>query len=294
GAANLLQARNARVRPHLDDKILTSWNALMISAFAKAAQVLDEPRYAQAARRAAQFILDRMYQREHRTLLRRFRDGEGAIPAFLDDYAFFAQALLDLYETEFRFEDLELAIELTDEMRSRFEDPDAGAFFSTAAGDPTLVIRMKDDYDGAEPSGNAIAWLNLQRLAELTGREDYARAAERTRNALAPKIAEQPVAVPQMLVALNYEQSPKRQIVFAGDPASERMHVLLREVRRRFLPGTLVLHAGSRSTTEKLARWQPSISSMHAVDGVPSVYVCQNFSCQLPVSDVNQLSELLQ
>src|SRR3984957_6366935 len=189
--AALLATRGKRVRPYLDDKILTAWNGLMISAFAKAAQVLDDSRYLGAAQRAAGFILKRMYDATSGILQRRFRDGDAAIAGFLDDYAFFIGALLDLYEADFNSGHIEIAIQLTAKMRGLFEDTAEGAFFSTAAGDSSLVLRMKDDYDGAEPSGNAVALLDLLRLAHFTDCEDYREAAERTLGALGAKIAQQ-------------------------------------------------------------------------------------------------------
>jgi hypothetical protein len=274
--AKLLAARAKRVRPHLDDKVLTAWNGLMISAFAKAAQVLDEPRYRQAARRAAEFIVSRMYQAETRTLLRRFRGGEAAIPGFLDDYALFAQALLDLYETDFEARDLELAIELTAKMTEAFGDRENGGFFATPEGDPNLVLRMKDDYDGAEPSGNSIALLNLLRIAHMTGEAQYERAAEHALNGLAARISHQPVAVPQMLVALEYALAKKREVVLARGPGFEEF---LRELRERFLPYTAVLAD------------RPGFG---AVDGKATAYVCENFACQLPTTDLAAFRELLQ
>ncbi len=171
----LLAARAGRVRPHLDDKELTSWNGLMISAFAKAGAILEEPRYSEAARRAADFVLARMYDPKSGLLLRRYRREDAAIPGFLDDYAFLTQGLLDLYESAFRLEDLETAIRLTEKQLALFEDKTAGGLFSTVEGDPNLIMRMKDDYDGAEPSGNAIAALNLLRLSENDGPRRFSR-----------------------------------------------------------------------------------------------------------------------
>ena len=156
-AEKLFAVRSKRVRPHLDDKILTAWNGLMISAFAKGGAILSEPRYAAAAERAADFILSRMYDAKTGVLLRRYRQQDAAIPGFLDDYAFFTQALLDLYETQFDLRHFETAVKLTEKQIELFEDREHGGFFSTAAGDATLVMRMKDDYDGAEPSGNSVA-----------------------------------------------------------------------------------------------------------------------------------------
>jgi uncharacterized protein YyaL (SSP411 family) len=279
--AALLAIRSKRVRPYLDDKILTAWNGLMISAFAKGAQVLDNPRYLEAAQRATQFILEHMYDRTSGVLQRRYRDGDAAIDGFLDDYAFFITALLDLYEADFDALHIETAMQLASKMRELFEDATHGAFFSTAAGDSNLVLRMKDDYDGAEPSGNAVALLALLRLAHFTDRVEYREAAEQTLRALASKIAQQSVAVPQMLVGLDYYLAPRREVVLAGDPSE-----FLRHVRARFLPHTIILLSN--------ATFFPAAASMLAIDGKATVYVCENYTCQLPTSQLAKLDELLQ
>ncbi len=282
----LLEVRDKRPRPDRDEKILTSWNSLMISAFAKGAQILDDGRYRAAATRATDFILKNLFDPQHTTLLRRYRDGDAAIPGFLDDYAFFLQALLDLFETDFDPQHLELAVALTNKMRDLFEDTEHGAFFTTAAGDPSLVLRMKEDYDGAEPAGNSIALLNLLRLAELTNRAEFQQAADRTLKALAPRIANQPVAVPQMLVALDYSLARRKQIVIAGSPAE-----FLKTLHQRFQPYavTIVVNDAAR-----LAPLIPAIDRMKELDGRPTAYVCENFACQLPTHDVSKFDELLK
>jgi uncharacterized protein YyaL (SSP411 family) len=279
--AALLAIRSKRVRPHLDDKILTAWNGLMISAFAKGAQVLNEPRYLAAAQRATSFILTRMYDAKSGLLQRRYRDGEAAISGFLDDYAFFIGALLDLYEADFDPGHVETAMALADKMRELFEDQADGAFFSTAVGDSSLVLRMKDDYDGAEPSGNAVALFDLLRLAHFTDRAEYRDAAERTLRALGSKISQQAVAVPQMLVGLDYALGPRREVVIAGGGDE-----LLQHVRSRFLPSTITLRAG--------VRFFPAAANMREIDGKPTAYVCQDYVCQLPVNEISKLDELLQ
>ena len=279
--AALLAIRSKRIRPHLDDKILTAWNGLMISAFAKGAQVLDDPRYLMAAQRATAFIVTQMYKAESGVLLRRYRDGEAAIDGFLDDYAFFIGALLDLYEADFDERHMEMATTLADKMTALFSDQAEGAFFSTAAGDSSLVMRMKDDYDGAEPSGNSVALVDLLKLAHFTDRSDYRDAADRTLRALGPKIMQQAVAVPQMLVGLDYALGPRGEVVIAGDGQE-----FLRHVRERFLPRTIALRAG--------ARFFPAGANMREIDGKPTAYVCQNYVCQLPVNEVSKLDELLQ
>jgi uncharacterized protein YyaL (SSP411 family) len=293
--AKLLDVRSKRIRPHLDDKILTSWNALMISAFAKAAQVLnDDPRYLIAAQRATAFILTRMYNPGTGVLQRRFREGESAIHGFLDDYAFFIAALLDLYEADFDPGHLETALALAAKMRELFEDPQAGAFFTTAGDDSSLVLRMKDDYDGAEPSGNSLALLDLLRLAHLTDRDEYRRAAVRTLDALMPKMSSQPVAVPQMLVGLDYSLAAKREVVIAGDPSAEPTLALLSALRSRFLPYTAALLVDSDATREKLTQIFPAAGVMRQLDGQSTAYVCENYACRLPTTEVSKFAELLQ
>jgi uncharacterized protein len=290
----LMAMRGARIRPHLDDKILTSWNALMISAFAKGAQVLEEPRYLAAAQRSAAFILAKLYDPASSTLLRRYRESEAAVYGFLDDYAFFIAALLDLYEADFEPEHLERAIGLADQMRDLFEDSEGGAFFTTAEGDESLLLRMKDDYDGAEPSGNAIALFDLLRLAQITNRAAYHSAAEKTLHALSRRIATQPPAVPQMLVALGYSLAPKRQVVLAGDRGASVTQAFLRKLHEHFLPNSITVLLDSGETRRKLARFVPVVDAMEQFDGQPTAYVCQNYVCQLPTNEVSKFVELLQ
>ena len=292
--ARLLEVRSQRVRPHLDDKILTGWNGLMISAFAKAAQVLGEHRYLEAAQRATRFILASMYDSAAGTLLRRYRGGEAAIPGFLDDYAFFIGALLDLYEASFDPTHVELALTLASKMRELFEDREKGAFFSTAAGDPSLVLRMKDEYDGAEPSGNAIALLDLLRLTHITDRAELRQAAERTLAALGPKVSAQPVASPQILVALDYFLSPRKEIVIAGLRESDSTLAFLRAVRARFLPRAITLLVDGDETRSRLASIFPAAITAREINGKTAAYVCENYACRLPVTDIAKFGELLE
>jgi uncharacterized protein len=264
--AKLMTYRDMRVRPHLDDKILTSWNGLMISAFAKGAQVLQEPRYLQAARRAAQFIRETMWDAETGTLQRSWRSGEGRINGFLDDYAFFILALLDLYETEFDDRDLELAATLADRLCDLFEDEENGAFYSTAQGDASLVMRLKEDYDGAEPSGNSMASMALLRLAAMTGQERFAHSANRTIAAFHSRLATQTAAVPQMLCAYLFAQRKPRQIQFAGAEAAE----LTKIVHSKFNPFQVLLRSPQR-------------------EGPAEAQICEDFVCRIPIRDPEAL-----
>lgn len=274
----LLEIRSRRPRPHLDDKILTGWNAMMISAFVKGGRILGEPRYQQAARRALDFLRERLWREEDATLLRRYRDGEAAIAAFLDDYAFTALALLDMYETTFEARDLRWAEQLTAQAIERFEDREQGGFFSTVDGQADLVLRLKDDYDGAEPSGNSAMALALLRLAKMAGNEELGRSAARTLEAFAARLEASPTAAPQMLVARMFAEGPPMEIVLAGprDPAMEAA------IHWRFLPNSVVMRA------------EESPVGMPAIDGKPTAYVCENFACQLPVTETDPLVKLLQ
>ncbi|MCU1262320.1 MAG: hypothetical protein JWO80_5205 [Bryobacterales bacterium] len=279
----LFVARAARPRPHLDDKILTSWNGLMISAFARAGAALDEPRYTAAARRAADFIRTNLMP--DGTLLRRFREGDAAIPAFLDDYAAFTQALLDLFATSFDARDLALAIQLAERQSELFEDQENGAFFNSSAGGSDVVLRMKEEYDGAEPSANSIAAMNLLRLARITGRADFQASADRTLHAFASRINEAPFAVPQMVAAFAYSLSAPKQVVIAGEGAAE----MLRAFHSRFLPDHVLLAA-----TPALAAIAPATAELVAIEGKPTAYVCENYLCHLPTTSAAQMIELLQ
>ena len=281
-SGKLLAARSTRVRPHLDDKILASWNGLMISAFARAGAVLGEPRYQQAARRAADFITHHMLR--DGVMYRRFRDGETAVAGFLDDYACFVHSLIDLYETGLDARDLELAVQLAHKMIELFEDRDAGGFFSTSGGDASLVMRIKDDYDGAEPSGNSIAALSLLRLAAITGDTGLRQTADRTLAAFARKMSEQPAGLPQMLVAYQWSIGKPIQVILAGERNEADTRALAAVVHRRFLPNCVLAMSSDAA---------PEARAMGALDGCATAYLCENFACQMPVTDPGKFQSML-
>jgi len=283
GEHALFEARAKRPRPHLDDKILTSWNGLMISAFAKGGAILDEPKYVAAARAAADFVLA-MLRREDGTLLRRFRDGDSAIDGMLDDYTFFAQGLLDLYEATFEFRYLAEAIAVTKKQIELLED-EAGGFFASAHEDATRLMRFKDDYDGAEPSGNSIALSNLLRLHRVTGSEEFEASARKLIGIFHSRLAAAPFGMPQMLAACEFDLAPQREIVIAGTPSGPLAHL----IRAQFDPNRILLHADP-----EIARYQPAIESMNARENQTTVYVCENFACHAPVSTEADLARLLR
>ena len=280
----LFELRAKRVRPHLDDKVLTSWNGLMISALAKAAAILNEPRYLAAAKRAADFILT-MLRRPDGTLLRRYRAGDAGIDGMLDDYACFTQALLDLYEASFDFRYLADAIAITDKQREFLEDKESGGFFSSSQPDASSLMRMKDDYDGAEPSGNSVALMNLLRLHRITGRNDFETSARKLIMAFQQRVAAAPFGMPQMLCAAEFDLAPPREIVVAGPADTEMVRMLWRD----FDPHRILLHAAP-----ELTPYQPAIADMPTKDANTTVYICENFTCNAPVFAPDDLARLLK
>jgi uncharacterized protein YyaL (SSP411 family) len=291
--ALLLEARNRRPRPHLDDKILASWNGLMISGLARAARGLDEPRYEAAAVRAARFVLREMYDPAAGNLKRRWRAGEAAIDGFLDDYASMIRALIDLYETTFETAWLEFARRLAARMIERFEDQAGGGFFSAPEA-ADLVLRLKDDYDGAEPSGNSLAIEALARLAAYTDEEAFAEAADRALDAFAPHVAAQGPAAPLLLVEWMRRLTPKSQVVVAGDWHEPGVQALLAEWRKRFRPFDTVFACRSAADRARLEAWRPELAPLFAAARAPSAFVCEHFTCQAPVTAPQDLANLLQ
>jgi uncharacterized protein len=288
----LFAARGRRVRPHRDDKILSDWNGLMIAALAKGAAAFDEPRYAAAASRAADFILANLL-RPDGSLLHRYRDKEAAVPAFLDDYAFLSWGLLELYEASFEARYLAEARALTGTMLRLFRDESVGGFFFRPAGGGELILRSKEAMDGPYPSGNSIAVWNLMRLGRLTGDTVLEERAEEAVRAFARAVGAAPAAHAQFLSALHYARSPAREIVIAGEPGSEDTRRMLRTVRGRFLPGTMVVfHAGGKRGGE-IEKLVPYLAGMEMIDGKATAYPCTSGACALPVTETKELEALL-
>lgn len=289
----LFKARALRPRPHLDDKVLTDWNALMISSLAHGAGVLGEPRLAAAAEKAAGFILAHLTTAEG-TLLHRFRDGAAGIPGFLDDYAFFINALLDLYEAVPEPRYLERAIELAARLRELFEDKAGGGFYLSAVNSESILpVRGKEYYDGALPSGNSMAALCLARLYQLTRNEEYEAARAAVLNSISGRLVASPGAFTKLLLAVDMALNPGTQVVIAagkaGDPFIDKAAAL---VRARYLPGRLLLVVGSgkNDRVRALAPWQ---GGMTPEDGKTTMYVCANRVCLPPVTDLAGLAKTL-
>jgi uncharacterized protein YyaL (SSP411 family) len=289
----LFVIRSKRPRPHLDDKIITAWNGLMISAFARGAQVLEEPRYLESATRAAAFIRTHLWDESKKTLYRSYRGGRSDVEGFADDYAFVIQGLLDLYGASFDIEWLKFAIDLQKTEDRLFFDQKSGGYFSTSGKDTSVVLRMKDDNDSAEPAASSVSALNLLRLAQIRGEKQWQGRAEKTIGAFHVTLSRFPSAMPQMLVALDFSSSKPRQIVIAGKKDAPETKALLTEVHRHFLLKTIILLADNSEGQKYLGEKIEAIRAMSMVDGKSAAYVCEDFTCKAPVTDPKALSELL-
>jgi uncharacterized protein YyaL (SSP411 family) len=290
---NLFAIRAKRPRPHLDDKIIAAWNGLMISAYARAAQVLDEPRYLEIATRAANFIRKQLWQDSRKTLFRSYRDGRSGVEGFADDYAFVVQGLLDLYEASFDIEWLKFATQLQETQDRLFLDAKNGGYFTTSGKDASVLLRMKDDNDSAEPAASSIAALNLLRLSQFYDDKQFEDRARKTIDAFGATLSHFASAMPQILVALDFSSSKPRQIVIAGKKDAPGTKALVTEVRRHFLPKTILFLADGAEGQKYLGEKLEAIRAMSMVDGKPTAYVCENFTCKAPVTDPKQLAELL-
>ena len=290
--ARLLAERDRRLRPHLDDKVITAWNGLMISAFARAFQVHGRPSDLEAARAAAAFLRDRLWDPETGVLTRRYRDGEARFAGQLDDYAFLVQGLVDLYEADFDLAWLEWAEALAEALLERFSDPRGGALFDNPE-DPTVLVRSKELYDGAEPSGNAIAALGLLRLSWFFDRPEWRERAAESVRAAGPFLEQAPHAVPQMLQALDLLLSEPLQIVIGGSLHAEPTARLLETVRSRFLPHRIVVHADGGEGQARLARRLPFLEGIRAGGEGAVAHVCREYRCDLPVTTGEALAQAL-
>jgi uncharacterized protein YyaL (SSP411 family) len=289
--AKLLETRSSRVRPHLDDKVLTSWNGLMIAALAKAGRALGEPRYTEAASRTVDFILSTMRTPEGR-LLRRYRDEDASIPGFLEDYTFLVWGLLEMYESTLDVKYLELAVEYNEAMIGLFWDESGGGFFSTAEDSEELLVRGKEVYDGAIPSANSVALLNLVWLSKLTADPDL----DWKTSALMDRFSEQVYTSPRshtfFMTVVDFVNGPSYEVVVTGKQGAEDTEKMLGTLGERFLPNkvTLFIPEGETSGVTEIASYAKDYKS---IDGRATAYVCVNFSCQLPVTSVSEMLKLL-
>ncbi len=281
----LFAARGQRIEPGRDDKILTDWNGLMISAFAFAGNVFDEPRYTQAAEKACGFLLE--YAAKDGFLLHTWKNGRAHTNAFLSDYAFLIQALLDTYEASGTVRWLSEALRLSETAIERFHDPQGGGFFFTANGASNLIARSKNPMDQSIPSGNSIMILSLLRLSEMTGNRHYLMMAEEAFQSFASGLQKIPAAYTQMIGALDFMQSLPKEIVLTGS-SFNALSEFRNTLYDRFLPNKTVLYAYPE-TLDSLAKLSPPIEGKTPLNGLATAYVCQNFTCRQPVTTTQEL-----
>ncbi len=293
GRATLMEVRTKRPHPHLDDKIISAWNGLMIAGLAHAAAALSEPSYSELAAKAALFIKKHLTRDDGKNLLRSWREGTGGASAFSIDYACLIHGLIELHQATLDVKWLRWALDLQNELDALAWDKEHGGWFSVHTDQADGIMRIKEDYDGAEPSPNSLGALNLARLAALTGDETLASRARQVLNLFHQTLTSSPSAVPVMVQALDFLEKGKQQIVIAGDEKDPGFQALLQTVRSHFLPHAVVMHADGSERQAWHSQRNEALAAMQTVNGKPAVYVCQNYTCQAPVTDVDALKKLL-
>ncbi|OGO78542.1 MAG: thioredoxin, partial [Clostridiales bacterium GWB2_37_7] len=287
----LFQHREKRIHPYKDDKILTAWNGLMIAALAYGARVLGNENYEKAAEGAVSFIQSKLIRGDGR-LLARYREGEAAYAGYLDDYAFFVWGLIELYQASFDIKYLKLAVSLNEDMIKYFGDEANGGYFIYGNDSEQLIARPKEAYDGAMPSGNSVAALNLLRLGRLTGNTDLEVEAERMFGAFADKVNDYSMGHTYMLMGVMLARGNGSEIVIVGDKTDAAVQSFINIINKSFLPYSVVV-VKEEKDIETLVKLIPYTEGQQRVDDKTTAYVCENFSCRAPITDANKLSEAL-
>jgi uncharacterized protein YyaL (SSP411 family) len=287
----MLKERSKRVRPHLDDKVLASWNGLMLGAMAQAYAVLRDERYLHAAEKNIDFLKSKLWQSpgtngdKTGTLYHRWRDGQRDNVELLEGYAFLLSGALNMYEATIEPRHLEFCIALADAMICKFYDRENGGFWQSAPGAKDLIMRVKEDYDGAQPSGNSVAIMALLKLGKITERKDFTEAAEKSIRLFGTRLQEMPQAVPYLLQAFDFSIDEPRRAVLAGDSVTKQARELLHAVHGVYQPNKVVL--GSTGPVEEFARTLPSKNAA-------TLYLCTGTSCKPPTDDPDQVRALLR
>jgi uncharacterized protein YyaL (SSP411 family) len=288
----LFSARERRIRPHKDDKILTDWNGLMIAALAKGAQAFADQVYLKAAQKAVNFIVKNMREVDGR-LFHRHRDGEAAITASIDDYAFLIWGLLECYEASYDVTFLKTALRLQEDLTRHFWDKDNGGYYFTPDDGENLILRQKEIYDGAIPSGNSVAMLNLIRLSRLTGNHELEEQAAAISRVFAGSIRRSPAGHAQFMIAMGFLTHSAYEIVIAGRPGAEDTEEMLREIGRQYLPNTVVLLRPPEELSSDIVSVAPFTKDLKPIGDTATAYVCTNFTCHSPTTDSDEMLRLL-
>ena len=288
----LFAARNGRIRPAKDDKILTDWNALMIAALAKAARAFDDPEYLAAAEKATAFVLENLRDEDGR-LLHRYRGGEAGITATLDDYAFMLRALIEVYEASFSPGYLDVATELSGDLFARFWDCNHGGFFFTP-DDTDLPIRQKTVCDGAIPSGNSVVMYALFVLGRMTANIELEETANRIRRVFADAVRRAPAASPHFLTAFEFMLGPNFEVIITGVPGAEDTKTLIGVIRSHYAPDAVVIFRPSDEENPEITRVAGFTRDVVAIGGKATAYVCANYACDIPTIDPAEMLRLLR
>ena len=289
----LMKERKKRIHPLKDDKILTDWNGLMIAALSKGASVLKEPTYLKSAEKAADFVVKNLRDSKGK-LLKRYRNGDAGLDGHLDDYAFMIWGLLNLYEAGFDTKQLNRAIELSEIMEKDFNDNERGGFFLGSDQSEKLIIRAKTGYDGAIPSGNSIAVLIFNRLYRMTGNLRWANLSEKTLRSFSKDLKQMPSGYTAMILGFMYDAYGSKEIVVVGNGRHEETQLLLEELQSLYIPQKIMLFKDTnkkRDPLTKIASWTENHS---AQNNKPTIYICEDFACRLPTTDLKKAIELIQ
>jgi uncharacterized protein len=289
----LYGVREKRIHPHKDDKILTDWNGLMIAALAKGARIFEDKACLKAAQQAADFIMQNMGKPDG-SLLHRYRDGEAVIAANLDDYAFFIWGLIELYETTFDVKYLQTALDLTAYVTEHFRDAERGGYYFSPDNGENLIIRQKESYDGAIPSGNSVSMLNLIRLARMTGNHDMEEQAMRMSRTFARSVRQSPAGHSQFMSAFGFLENPSYEIVITGKHGAEDTETMLTELNRLFLPNAVVIFRPEGESSADITCIAPFTKDMTSIDGKATAYICTNFACRSPITDIRDFRKIFQ
>lgn len=288
----LFQRRELRVHPLLDDKVLTDWNGLMIVAFAKAGQALQDPSFIELAEQAAAFVLETMVQSNGR-LWHRYRKGDAAIEGHLDDYVYFIWGLIELFETTGTPNYLEQALHFQNVLSAHFADDEAGGFYFTAQDAEPLLLRPKEFYDGALPSGNSVAMLNLLRLGRLTGNTTFEETAAKIGRAASNLVQQMPSGFAGLLMSLDFATGTTQEITLVGESADALYWQMKSRIQTRFLPNKVVIQK-TVTNAERVATLAPFTVAQTQREAKTTAYVCENFVCESPVTSVEALDPLLK
>jgi len=283
----LLEARSKRIAPGTDDKILTSWSGLMITAMCKGYQVLGDQKYSVAAQKAIDFLLEKLYI--DGLVLRTYRNGKSHLNGYLSDYAFLIAALVDYYESSFEWAYLEKAIEINDLMIQKFWDEKSGGFYFTPTDHERLIVRTRNAYDNAIPSGNSVAVHNLLKLSQFTGDLKLKEKAEQTLKLYTTQMQRSPSGFAVLLSSLDHFWGKPKEIVIAGDRKSEKMLGMIAAVHERYLPNKILAHADPSFSAKK--ELLPVLEGKISSDGQAKIFVCENYACQRPFRNSKEFED---